>query len=323
MILLLAGFFVSITLFVLGISFLIYKVMASPQRRIIKRVNEFYPKEVLSENQVTPFLIREDSLSKLPVFDRILTSLDIGKKLHRLLQQADSKLRPGDLILLMLGFGFFGLILSLMFTNVLIKGIIILLLGALPLIRVNMQRQTRLKAFIRGFPDALDMMTSAIRAGHALNQAIQLVGQEAPDPIGPEFKTTFEQHNLGLNIREALLNLSERVGSLDLKLFVTAILLQRETGGNLTEVLEKISYTIRERFKLIGQIKTFTAQGRMSAWLLGTLPIIFVVLISLLNPDYLRPLTHDKIGHYLILIASILQVIGFSVIRKIVLIKYQ
>jgi tight adherence protein B len=166
-------------------------------------------------------------------------------------------------------------------------------------------------------------MTSAIRAGHALNQALHLVGTEAPDPVGEEFKKTFEQYNLGLTLREVLLNMTERIDSLDLRLFVTAILLQRETGGNLTEILEKICYTIRERFKLIGQIKTYTAQGRMSAAILGTLPILFLIIISVMNPQYLTPLFQDKLGHYFLAAAVILQIIGFSVIRRIIRIKYQ
>ena len=128
------------------------------------------------------------------------------------------------------------------------------------------------------------MMASAIRAGHAFNQAMQLVGNEAPDPVGTEFKRTYEQYNLGLNLKDVLLEMTDRMDSQDIKLFVTAILLQKETGGNLTEILDKISYTIRERFKLIGQIKTFTAQGRMSAGILGSLPMAFVLILSGLNP---------------------------------------
>ncbi|MBN2200792.1 type II secretion system F family protein, partial [bacterium] len=172
-------------------------------------------------------------------------------------------------------------------------------------------------------PDTIDMMTSAIRAGHAFNQAMQLVGDEAPDPVGVEFKRTFEQHNLGLNMREALMNLTGRVDSLDLRLFVTSVLLQRETGGNLTEILEKISYTIRERFKLIGQIRTYTAQGRMSAWIVGTLPIAFVLIISTLNPGYLKPLVQDRLGQMFIGLSAFLQVAGFIIIRKVVQIKFQ
>ena len=157
-----------------------------------------------------------------------------------------------------------------------------------------MKRNTRVKSFIREFPDAIEMMISALKAGHAFTQSMQMVGIEAPDPVGIEFKKTFEEHNLGRDLRESLLNLTERVPSLDLKLFVTAILLQRETGGNLTEILENISHTIRERFKLIGQMKIYTAQGRMSGLIIGSLPIVFVLIMSVLNPDYLKPLIQEN-----------------------------
>ena len=323
MILSLVGIFLSVTLLTVGVFFVIYKRIHNPERQITKRVEEFSKDASKDKDAPIPFIIRDDQLSEIPLFNRVLGKLNISNRLGRLLEQAGSKMKVGDLVLLTIVFGFVGFLVTLIIGNVLLKIIIILLLGSLPLLHVCSQRRNRLKAFIREFPDALDMMTSAIRAGHAFNQAMQLVGDEAPDPVGIEFKRTFEQHNLGLNLREALIDLSQRLDSLDLKLFVTAVLLQRETGGNLTEILEKICYTIRERFKLIGQIKTYTAQGRMSGWLLGTLPIIFVLIISVLNPDYLTPLFKDELGHYLIILAVFLQIIGFLIIRKIVRIKYQ
>jgi tight adherence protein B len=321
--LVLAGIFVTIILIILGIYYAIYKRVYGQERTISKRVKEFYKTDTGPKENPVSSVIRDDQRGQLDVLDRFLEKFSVTQKLERLLIQAGSSTKVGQLVMLMVILGIVGFLIGLVTRSIFLIIILLFLFGSLPLLHVHIQRRNRLKAFIRGFPDALDMMTSAIRAGHALNQAIQLVGQEAPDPIGVEFKKTFEQHNLGLNIRETLLNPSERLDSLDLKLFVTAILLQRETGGNLTEILEKISYTIRERFKLIGQIKTYTAQGRMSAWILGTLPVIFVLIISVLNPDYLTPLFQDKIGHYLILTAASLQAVGFVVIRRIVRIKYQ
>ena len=323
MIPILVGIFLSFTLLILGVYYIIYKRAFSQERTISRRVQEFY-KTGPDQNEIpVSSVVREDQLGNLGILNRLLEKFDIAPKLQRLLTQAGSTTKVGELVMLMAILAVVGFLIGFLTRILILRIIFFFLFGILPLLHVHVQRQNRLKLFIRGFPDALDMMTSAIRAGHALNQALQLVGQEAPDPIGVEFKKTFEQHNLGLNIREALLNLSERLDSLDLKLFVTAILLQRETGGNLTEILEKISYTIRERFKLIGQIKTYTAQGRMSAWILGTLPVIFVLIISVMNPEYLTPLFEDKIGHYLILLASFMQVVGFFMIRKIVRIKYQ
>jgi tight adherence protein B len=270
-----------------------------------------------------PFILRDDALSRIPALNRALAGRNASARLQALLDQAGSTMSVGQLVLLVGVLAATGILLGLRSHNVLFRILVPVLAGCLPVVHVQMLRARRLRAFIRAFPDTIDMMTSAIRAGHAFNQAMQLVGDEAPDPVGVEFKRTFEQHNLGLNIREALLNLTERVDSLDLRLFVTSVLLQRETGGNLTEILEKISYTIRERFKLIGQIRTYTAQGRMSAWIVGTLPIAFVLIISAVNPGYLKPLLHDRLGHMFIAASAFLQIAGFLIIRKVVQIKYQ
>ena len=323
MILVLTALFVSLTAITAGILWIAYSRTNRTGNRLIRRVEDFSRHTPKRGNEAIPFIVLNDQLSKIPLFNRVLEKLDFSRKLRRLLEQAGSSMKVGKLVLLMLVMAGIGYLAGLRAGSPFMKFILFVSLGSLPLLQVHIQRTKRLKAFIRAFPDTIDMMTSAIKAGHAFNQAMQLVGDEAPDPVGIEFKRTFEQYNLGISLREALINLSERVDSLDLKLFITAVLLQKETGGNLAEILEKISYTIRERFKLIGQIKTYTAQGRMSAWILGTLPIAFVLIISALNPNYLKPLSQDKLGHLLIGLSAFLQIVGFLFIRKIVRIKYQ
>jgi len=320
---LLAGIFAGILIVTTAILWTVQKRMTGTNRQIIKRVDAFTHEETKAVEKDIPDVIRDDRISQIPFLNHLLRKYNITDRLRRLLDQAGMNMKVGQLVLLIMVLASTGYLLGLKSSNLLLKFLLIIILGALPLVYVHMQRINRLKAFIRAFPDSIDMMISAIKAGHAFNQAMQLVGNEAPDPVGTEFKRSFEQYNLGLNLKDVLLNMTDRVESLDLKLFVTAILLQRETGGNLTEILEKISMTIRDRFKLIGQIKTFTAQGRMSAWILGSMPIVFVLAISALNPDYLEPLFHDKLGHYVIGIASVMQIIGFLVIHKIVQIKYQ
>ncbi|NQT25590.1 type II secretion system F family protein [candidate division KSB1 bacterium] len=319
----LIAFFCAISLITGLIVAVIGQRIAHPRREIARRVNKFSQDSVVEKPAENPILIRNDQLSEIPLLQRILEKLNISSRLRELIRKAGSEMKVGELVLRMLIMGAAGFAVSLLLRNTLLGVILTVFLGFAPLIHLIMQAQKRLRSFICQFPDALDMMTSALRAGHALNQALQLIGNEAPEPLGPEFKRTFEQYNLGLDLRDALINLSERIPSLDLKLFVTAILLQRETGGNLTEILENISYTIRERFKLIGQIRTYTAQGRMSGWILGCLPIIFVVIISLLNPEYLSPLFEEKLGHKLIFSSVFLQIMGFYVIRKIVRVRYQ
>jgi tight adherence protein B len=304
--------------------YIIFKRLYSSERQIYKRVEDLSKTSTRKpDEKEVPFIIRQEVGSELPGVEHFLAKWNISKKLEKLLLQADSKLTVSKLIIQMMFFGIIGLIIGLLLKSIVFTLLLLLILGFFPVLIVYQQKVKRTKAFIRTFPDALDMMTSAIKAGHALNQSIHLVGTEAPDPVGIEFKITFERYNLGIDLKEALIEMIERVDSVDLKLFVTAILLQRETGGNLTEILDKISYTIRERFKLIGQIKTYTAQGRMSSWLLGTMPIAFVGIISVLNPEYLAPLFSDKIGHYLIALSVTLQIIGFIVIQKIVRISYK
>ncbi len=316
--------FASFALLFAAVLWFIHKRFNNQARIIVRRVKELSrdPKKGGGAENV-PFIVRNDQLSRIPVLNRILGKLDVSKRLHSLLDQAGSKMQVGQFVLLSSVLAAVGCLAGLKSSNAVLRIALPLIMAALPLMQVRMQRARRLRAFIRAFPDTIDMMTSAIRAGHAFNQAMQLVGDEAPDPVGVEFKRTFEQHNLGINLREALMNLAGRVDSLDLRLFITAILLQRETGGNLTEILEKISYTIRERFKLIGQIKTYTAQGRMSAMIVGSLPVGFMLIISSLNPGYLKPLFEDKLGHLFIVVSGFLQVLGFIIINKIVRIKYQ
>jgi len=317
------AFFIALSTFSCSVIWIVHKRSGRLQKHVVDRIKDLSEATGQNSDAEIPLILRDTQLSKIPIFNQFLEKLDLSRKLSQMLSSAGMGMKVGQFLLIITIFGFLGMLLGLKIQNPLIRLAIIPVLAGIPLLHIKLKCKERLKAFIRAFPDAIDMMTSAIKAGHAFNQAMQLVGDEAPDPVGVEFKRAFEQYNLGMNMREALLEMANRIDSLDLKLFVTAILLQRETGGNLTEILVKISYTIRERFKLIGQIKTYTAQGRMSAWILGCLPVAFVLIISALNPGYLEPLFHDQLGHYLLMIAIVLQIIGFFFIRKIVRIKYQ
>ena len=165
------------------------------------------------------------------------------------------------------------------------------------------------------------MFARSLRAGHSFTGAIQLVAQEMPDPIGPEFPKVFDEQNLGIPLRQALIGMTDRVDILDVKFFVTAILIQRETGGNLAEIIDKISYVIRERFRVQGQLKIFTAQARMTGIILALLPIGVAVLIGIMNPEYMKPLWVERTGRIMIAVAVIMQILGMLAIRKIIRIK--
>ena len=161
----------------------------------------------------------------------------------------------------------------------------------------------------------------AVSAGHAFSEALHMVSTEMPEPIATEFRKTYEEQNLGLSLKLALENLTQRIPLLDLRMCVTAVLIQRETGGNLAEILEKVAYTIRERFRIMGDLKTLTTSSRMSAWLLCGLPIFVAFAITVMNPEYMSVLWKDPRGHYLIATAMFMQVTGMLIVRKILNIK--
>jgi tight adherence protein B len=202
----------------------------------------------------------------------------------------------------------FGLALSIIFT-------------AIPFIYLLDRKTKRLNKFTLQFPDALDMIARSLRAGHSFTSAMQVVYQEMPDPVSKVFRIAYDEQNLGLSLPESLDNMTKRINSLDLSFFVTAVNIQRETGGNLAEIFEKIGTTIRERFKILGQVKIYTAQGKLSGYILTAIPLFLAFTIWVISPDYIEVLFKTTVGMYLIAGAIALQIIGFLIIRKIIDIK--
>jgi tight adherence protein B len=190
-----------------------------------------------------------------------------------------------------------------------------------PYIYLIVKRKARLHRFAMILPEAIDLMARALRAGHAVTAAIEMVAREIQDPVGTEFRRVFEEQNFGLPLREALLNLAARVPVADLQFLVTAMLVQKETGGNLAEVLDKAGTVIRERSRLLGQLKIYTAQGKMTGWILGFLPFIVFAVMNVLDPRYARTLIEDPIGRKAIYLGLGLMAAGVWSIRKIVDIK--
>jgi len=194
-------------------------------------------------------------------------------------------------------------------------------LAVVPYFYVKMKCKRRVKLLTEQFPDALELLTSTLRAGQAFATGLMTVAEEMPDPIASEFRITFEEQNYGVPMNDALLNMARRVGTMDMDFFVTAINIQRETGGNLAEILDKLGKTIRERFRIIGHIKTLTAQGRLSGLIVGLMPLGLGLLLTILNPEYMNGLFHSDIGKILLGICCGMQLIGFLWINKIVKIK--
>ena len=196
-----------------------------------------------------------------------------------------------------------------------------LIAATVPFVHVWWTRRKRFDRFLENLPDALDLMSRALSAGHAFSEALHMVSTEMPEPIASEFRKTYEEQNLGLSLKLALENLAQRMPLLDLRMVITAVLIQRETGGNLAEILEKVAYTIRERFRILGDLKTLTTSSRMSAWLLCALPIFVAIAVTMMNPEYMSVLWKDERGHYLIAAALIMQITGMLIVRKILNIK--
>lgn len=239
------------------------------------------------------------------------------------IEQADLGWSVQTFLLLTLGFGAGGGLAAYLATGRIGIGAVFAAVGAyLPFLYVKRRRKKRFRAFEELLPEAIDLMGRALRAGHPFSSGIKMVADEIPDPVGVEFRRVYEEHRFGMAIPDALLSLADRVDLIDLRMFVTSILIQREVGGNLAEILDKIAYTIRERFKIRRQIRVHTAQGRMTGYLLAALPILTTIAFLGINPDYIMQLFRDPIGHLILATIVMLQVVGFLVIRKIIDIEY-
>jgi len=265
---------------------------------------------------------RDSRYSAIPFVDAFLRRLDLSGKLELLIYQAGLTMRVGQLILLMAGFGMTGYFFGILAFHRIVPALLFTAAFApIPYVWVRLKKAQRMKKFAEEFPDALDLLVSALRAGLSFSAAMQIVAEESPEPVRSEFAVTVEEQSLGLEFRESLVNLTKRVDSLDLRFFVTAVILQRETGGNLAEVLENTSRLIRDRFRILGDIATFTAQGRMTGAILFCLPLGISIFTIVITPDYFRPMLASEGGRAALWIAGSAQVLGALVIRKIVNIK--
>lgn len=262
---------------------------------------------------------KHDVMSTIPWLDRALTKMELAPRIRRFLYQANVKWTVGQLALLCGGCFIVPAYLAYWRTGALLFGFLIGLVGgAAPVVFVYQKRKSRLGKFEQGIPEALELIVSALRVGHSLNAAMGLVSRECADPVGSEFRLTFDEMNYGLELKSALDNMVTRVPIQDVKIVSTAILIQRESGGNLAEVLEKTAQVIRERFRLKRQVMTHTAQGRLTGWILTLLPIVLGFLLYLVNPDLMSLLWKKPLGVKLLYAAGVMIFIGGMIIRKIV-----
>jgi tight adherence protein B len=316
-------FFVVLTsLFVVYALYLITSRKSDAKRALL---NERLAEAIRSSAHSTDLevqLAREELLSEIPWVNRSLVKLEITSRIKRMIDQADLQITVMRLVLFSLTAAALGFLAATMITISLPLALLFALLaGAFPFLHVMGKRKKRLKKFLQLLPDALDLMSRGLSAGHAFTEALQMVSTEMPEPIASEFRKTYDEQNLGLSLKLALENLVHRVPLLDLRMCVTAIMIQRETGGNLSELLEKVAYTIRERFRIMEDLKTLTLSSRWSAWLLCALPIFLAVYMTIMNPSYMEVMWRDPRGHTLLFIAAVMQILGMLMVQKIMKIK--
>jgi tight adherence protein B len=272
--------------------------------------------------QSTASLMREKYLRELSPLQRELESLPMMEALARMIEQAGGGLLAHQVIVVSALLGVAGASAG----AILLHTVPAMLLGAaicvaLPFLKLRYDRNRRMSKLEEQLPDAVDVIRRALRAGHPFSAALKLVAEDLEQPIAKEFELTFGDLNYGNDVRRAMLGLLDRVPSVTMMSFVTAVLLQRETGGNLAEILEQISKVVRGRFKFFRKVRTLSAEGRMSAWVLALVPLVLFAAISMTQPNYLPALVHDELGRKLIMGAVVLGLIGTLWIRKLLRIE--
>jgi tight adherence protein B len=264
-------------------------------------------------------LLRDEMLSSIPMVHRVLLHWSWPGRLREFLRQAGVRMKPAKLLLICgvaavaadLSAGAF----HLRFPLPVFIGVAV---GLIPIGVVAWMRKRRLRRFEEHFPEALDLLGRAVRAGHAFTTGLEMIAKESAEPIAGEFRATFDEQNFGLPLRDALLNLADRVPLIDVRFFVTALLIQKETGGNLAEILDGLAHVIRDRFRIYREVQVKTAQGRLTAGILIGLPPFMMLVLSVINPHYIGVLFTDPKGPTVLVIAATLQIIGAMILWKII-----
>lgn len=317
--------FIALVIFIgslLIIEMLVYafKMMRKPDGgQIRKRLKNLY---VYEQKQGSVDIERKRIYSEVKILNRILARMPAINRVDRLLQQAGSGSSLGSFLLLSIGLCLCGYFLAGFFQTSWATSIVAgIFLGFSPLLNLILKKKQRMAKFEKQLPDALELVGRALRAGHAFTNGMKLAAEEFGDPLGPEFEKTLAEINFGVSVPDALTEMTRRTESPDLKFFVIAVILQRETGGNLAEIIDSIAYIIRERFKLRGKIKILAAEGKLSAIILVALPFLIAAYIRIVNPEYLDFLLTRTAGQVMLAGACIMMAAGIVVIRKMINIK--
>jgi len=291
------------------------------QRKLDARLQEL-ASPVDETKDADKTLLKERREGPLPAIDRLLAGTTRGSALGRWIDQSGMKASVSGILL----------------TGVVCAGVMALVVGMItrapwglpvgaalgfcvPFLVLKIKRTRRLRAFEEQFPEALDLIARALKAGHAFATGLKMAADELPEPVGPEFRKTFDEQNFGLPMKDALDNLAHRIPILDVRFFVTAVLIQRETGGNLAEILENLGFVVRERFKILRQVRVYTAHGRFTGYVLLALPAVLGIALSFINPEHMNLLFRERMGQMLLGVALVMQTIGYIWIRQVIKIE--
>ena len=312
------GIFGTILLLLQGGVLLHRMIVPRGADRAVERIQKWTAPEVAAQSDI----VRKESLSDIPWLHDLLIKMRQFQPLRLLHRQADCRVPLGIFVLAtpLLALGALLLILS-MHQALLLALLLAFVLGALPAGYLYWLKNQRMKMFERQLPEALELVSRALRSGHAFSVGLKLVGDEAADPIGTEFRRAFDEISMGVALPQALQNMTDRLECVDLRFFVTSVLVQRETGGNLAEIIDSLAGMIRKRFELHLKVRALSAEGRFSAIILFGLPIVVGGILFKLNPDYMSPLLTDPMGQNMLMVGSFLMVIGAIVMKRMVAIK--
>lgn len=312
--------FIASLLLIISCVFIATAAKESPtaqlKRRLRRMAREPHGKSTLPED------LRLEIIKEIPPFERFLSHIPFLRNTERLLDHAGLKISPGRFLPMTVAISLACFIATILLRKNYILAIVVAVVVLIaPYIYLYYLKSQRVDKFTEQLPDTLTMIARSLRAGHSLSSAVELIGQEMPDPTAEFFKTAYEQQKLGLRVTDALANMTERIESLDLRFFITVVTVNSEVGGNLAEVLDKLAETIRERLKIRRQVRVYTAQGRLSGYLLAVLPIITFIIFSFMMPGYEDVLIKEKKGQIVLGVAAAAQIIGFLFIRKIIKIR--
>jgi len=311
-------FFIAILLGLIALYMWYAAIKSSPRFEVRRRLRKL----AIEQNEGLPADLRIKILIEMSPLDKLLYKFKQVRKLDGLIDKAGLKIDVKIFCLTILVMAASGFVIGLaMKRGIIFPVIFMLICGFIPFLYLQVKKAKRINQFTDQFSNALDMICRSLKAGHSLISAIQMVGNDMAEPVAGLFKTSYEEQTLGLSLKDALANMVERMNTTDLRFFATAVNIYREIGGNLSEILENLAHTIRERIKIRRQVRVYTAQGRLSGYILFLLPICMAVFFYFSAPGYIEELFNTKIGIYALVFAIIAQFAGFLIIRKIVNIR--